>query len=101
MRAAGLVWLTRWRFLGLLLLFGLYPLALVTLPRGAVRYAALDVVAMALYVACWRPTRRDRQLALGATGLGGIVLVWLVVTTTGGGPFAQAHAVLIARQCVL
>jgi hypothetical protein len=89
------------RFLGLLVLFGLYPAALVTLPPGAVRYAALDAVAMALYVATWGPTRRSRRLALGATGLGAAVLAGLAVATTGGGAFADSRPLATVRTLVL
>jgi hypothetical protein len=91
----------RRRFLWLLVLFSLYPAALVMLPPGSVRYASLDVVAMAFYVARWFPTRRSRRVALVVTGLGSAVLVSVVVTTTASGVFANIRPLVTARQLML
>jgi hypothetical protein len=89
------------RFLWLLVLFALYPAALVTLPPGAVRYAALDVVAMALYVTTWCPPGLSRWLALGATALGAAVLAVTVVATTGTGAPAVPGPLAAVRSVVL
>jgi hypothetical protein len=89
------------RFVWVLLLFAAYPLALIAASPGGVRYAAMDVVAIALYLASWPGRRRVRAVASVVSAVGCVLLLVAAWNTTGDGSLAGSRPWLYARTVLL